>query len=149
MIFKVFLEAQLEVIFFKISKYILSIYVLHILLFRLKLSITSDIDRSINGNDYLTFITHWIDQEMNLQNFIMCYEHVNEKKIGVYMSTIILEILEVYCLLVKVLSVTLNNTSVNTRVFTYLKVIFCLIINKLFHIRCACHVLNLIIRDGF
>lgn len=48
----------------------------------------------------------------------------------------------------EVLSITLDNVSTNTKVVSYVKARIYPIIDGIFHVRCACHVFNLPVKDG-
>ncbi|XP_059294814.1 zinc finger BED domain-containing protein DAYSLEEPER-like [Lycium ferocissimum] len=113
-----------------------------------RVSVTSDIGRSVNSNDYLCVTTHWIGHNWNMQKSILDYKYTDEKKTSSYISTNVLDILQLYGLVDKVLIVTLDNASSRTKSAELMAIRICPINLDIFHVRCACHVFNLVVKDG-
>jgi len=65
-----------------------------------------------------------------------------------YIATTVLEILDFFGLCDKVISITLDNASANLNVINMLEPRLCPISKYAFHVRCAAHILNLVVNDG-
>ena len=111
-------------------------------------AITTDMGRSPNGNDYLTVTAHWVDYNWNLQKRIIAYKICEHKKTGVYIASTVGQILEFYFLSDKVISITLVNASANLNAISHLQTRICPISEYAFHVKCAAHILNLVVKDG-
>ena len=113
--------------------------------FKYRVAICSDIwSDHFQTHSYMGVTCHWIDESWTLQKRIIAFRVFDDPhtahNIYLWLSTILHE----YGLLHKVLTIGFDNASANTASINDLKVI-CQpnMGGKFFHIRCACHVLNL------
>jgi hypothetical protein len=98
---------------------------------------------------------HWIDDSWHIQKIIMGFFHVEEMHSGIKLARCFTEVMVKWFVEKKLFSLTLDNASNNLVVVK--DIIQDLRVNAssyficdgiFFHIRCACHILNLVARDG-
>jgi len=65
-----------------------------------------------------------------------------------FISESITKVANYYGLKEKILCITFDNASNNTAAIDLLKLELSLPLEEIFHVRCACHVYNLIVKDG-
>jgi len=102
---------------------------------------------------YMSITAHYIDDEWNLHNKLIGFAHVEVPHTGEHIAKEIISMLYPWNLDRKIFSFTLDNCSVNNVVVRDLKKFLLSkkalhLDGNLFHIRCAAHVLNLIVQDG-
>ena len=116
----------------------------------LNVSICSDI-WSDHGqtNSYMGVTCHFIDRHFNMQKRLLAFRVFNDSHTAQNIAMMIRTILEEYRLLNRVFSIGFDNASSNTASIRELSAI-CqpLFGGRFFHIRCACHILNLCVQDG-
>lgn len=114
-----------------------------------KVSFTSDIWTGNNNNGFLCLTAHWIDDEWNIQKRILAFRHIPHPHNGLTIASTIESIIDEYCLRDKVFSIALDNASNNNSAINYLvERLNPILDGNLFHVKCACHIINLCVQDG-
>lgn len=111
------------------------------------ISFTHDLWSGGNNRGYLSATAHYIDETWLLHKKIIAFKIIEHPHNAGNVARIIYDILVEYGILDKVRSFTLDNAKVNDGVIRKLKPY----INpdfdgELFHVRCVCHVINLIVK---
>jgi len=103
----------------------------------------------VNGNDYLTVTCHGIDDNFYMQKCIIAFKYDEDQShTGAFISNTIHKVAIFYNLAEKVLYMSFDNASNNNAAITILKLHLHPPLPEIFHIRCACHVYNLIVKSG-
>lgn len=118
-----------------------------------RVSLTADMWTSNQNLGYLCITCHFIDNEWNVQKRIIRFCLMETPHDALNMYNVILKSIQDWHIEDKIFSFTLDNASVNTAMINFLKenllekcLLHCQ--GKLFHIRCASHVFNIIVQDG-
>ncbi|PKA45617.1 Putative AC transposase [Apostasia shenzhenica] len=96
---------------------------------------------------------HYVDADWILQSRIISFSDLDPPHTGAVISEAISEILLEWDILNKVSTITLDNASSNDKAAENLRYLFSLDLvfslwKKFFHVRCAAHILNLMVQDG-
>ncbi|PKA65211.1 Putative AC transposase [Apostasia shenzhenica] len=96
---------------------------------------------------------HYIDANWILQSRIISFSDLDPPHTGAIISETIFEILLEWGIQNKVSTITLDNTSSNDKAAENLRYLFSRrsdfqFMEKFFHVRCAAHILNLMVQDG-
>jgi hypothetical protein len=111
--------------------------------------LTSDIWNGNVKEDYLSVVVHFITADWKLEKMIIGFRLIDCSHSGVNIVERISLVLSEYDLTSKVLSVTLDNASANASVMDYLTPSPSSYVGStLLHQRCACHIINLIVKSG-
>uniref|UniRef100_A0A803MM37 BED-type domain-containing protein n=1 Tax=Chenopodium quinoa TaxID=63459 RepID=A0A803MM37_CHEQI len=115
-----------------------------------RVSLTTDCWTSIQNFNYLCLTAHFIDDNWKLHKRILNFQLMDShkgKEIGKVVEACILK----WEIEDRLFSLTVDNASSNDVAVGYLKTHFhdkLVLEGSFFHMRCACHVLNLIVKDG-
>ncbi|KAL4351826.1 hypothetical protein GQ457_06G005140 [Hibiscus cannabinus] len=118
-----------------------------------RISLTCDMWTSCQTEGYLCLTAHYIDANWKLSSRVLNFCHIDSPHTGSTMYTVLLDLLQDWGIDYKIFSITLDNASSNDKMQDYLKDTFnargaLLCGGAYFHVRCAAHVLNLIVKDG-
>ncbi|PIA41991.1 hypothetical protein AQUCO_02100078v1 [Aquilegia coerulea] len=115
-----------------------------------KICLTSDLWTSNQNLGYCSITTHYVDKYWKLQKKIVSFCNIDSPHTGDAIFTFIIDKLKKLGIFEKIFSISLDNASSNTVAFSFFKTILPgLPLNgRLSHVRCCCHVLNLIVTDG-
>jgi hypothetical protein len=95
---------------------------------------------------------HYIDDNWKVQKKIIRFYFIKTPHDALNMYIVMLKSIRYYNIEDKLFSITIDNASVNTSMMDslqeYLFTQQMLVNGQLFHVRCAAHVLNLIVKDG-
>ncbi|KAL5552402.1 hypothetical protein UlMin_002578 [Ulmus minor] len=118
-----------------------------------RVSLTSDLWSSCISDGYMYLIAHFIDKEWRLQKRILNFCFMPPPHTGVALSEKIFDLLCGWKIEGKLFSLTLDNASSNDvsveALGSQLQLKGLLPCNgEFFHLRCCCHILNLVVQDG-
>ena len=112
-------------------------------------ALTADIWSGRAKQDYICVTSHYFDNECKLNKSLLGFRLMDVDHSGEQIYNKIVEVLEDYDIVNKVISLTLDNASSNSKAIDYFQNNYPLYNNlKFFHQRCVCHVINLIVKCG-
>ena len=111
-----------------------------------KFSLTSDIWTSRAQTGYLCITTHWIDENWQMFKRVVSFIAIEESHTGANVANLIIEELMKLEISQRIFSLSLDNASNNNVAVDFIRSSLSLPCHgDLFHIRCICHILNLIV----
>ncbi|TVU02980.1 hypothetical protein EJB05_51526, partial [Eragrostis curvula] len=118
-----------------------------------RVSLTADTWTSKGNTGYMCITGHYIDDNWNVQKKIIRFCFIKTPHDAANMFSVMLKSLRYYGIEDKLFSITLDNAQANTSMVDLLMehLFTRQLLNSgvdLFHVRCAAHVLNLIVKDG-
>ncbi|KAG7552336.1 Ribonuclease H-like superfamily [Arabidopsis thaliana x Arabidopsis arenosa] len=119
-----------------------------------RLSLTTDIWVSNNtGESYMVITAHFVDSDWQLKKMIIGFKHVTDHK-GATICKVLLECLDEWGIR-RVFCITVDNATANSSALTKFKKAMKLIGDdalvlkgEYMHLRCAAHILNLVVKEG-
>ncbi|CAL2277974.1 unnamed protein product [Prunus armeniaca] len=116
-----------------------------------RVSITTDTWTSIQNVNYMVVTAHFMDNEWNLHKRIINFTKITSHK-GIDIGKTLCACLNAWGI-ENLFSITVDNASANDGVVVYVgnrmnNFNNLLLDGKYLHLRCACHILNLIVKDG-
>ncbi|RLM86695.1 hypothetical protein C2845_PM04G22770 [Panicum miliaceum] len=112
-------------------------------------ALTFDIWYDNAKEDYLSVVVHFVSADWDLEKRIIGLRLINVSHNGDNIAECVLAVLQEFGLTDKVVSLTLDNASANTSAMNILSPQISGYVGTLFlHYRCACHIINLIVKSG-
>ncbi|KAH9622796.1 hypothetical protein KSS87_021221 [Heliosperma pusillum] len=118
-----------------------------------RICLTSDMWTSCQTEGYLCLTAHYVDDSWRLVSKVLNFCHIETPHTGYEMYSVVSNLLKKWGIESKIFSITLDNASSNDKMQDYLKDSLndrglLLSEGQYLHVRCAAHVLNLIVQDG-
>ena len=112
-------------------------------------ALTSDIWSGNAKEDYLSVVAHFVNSNWQLEKRILGLVLIDVSHNAENISERVLSVVQEYGLTNKIFSITLDNASANSKAMDSLKPALSGYIGDLYlHQRCACHIINLIVKAG-
>ncbi|KAL3646044.1 hypothetical protein CASFOL_011224 [Castilleja foliolosa] len=117
----------------------------------LRVSITTDTWTSIQNINYMVVTAHFLDNDWNLHKRIINFTKITSQR-GEDIGRVLDRCLSDWGIQ-RVFSITVDNASANDKAIEYMKRRFkargtLLLDGVHLHMRCACHIINLVVEDG-
>jgi hypothetical protein len=116
--------------------------------------LTSDIWSGNAMEDYLSVVFHFVTEDWELDKHVAGMRLIDCSHTGINIAERIMQVISEYSMSFKVFSITLDSASTNACAMTELVphlvpyVTGSLTVGGLMHQRCACHIINLIVKSG-
>ncbi|CAN6271926.1 unnamed protein product [Urochloa humidicola] len=126
-------------------------------------SLTSDIWSGNAKEDYISVVAHYVGADWELHKNVIGFRLIDASHTGENIAEKIASVVEEFSLIDKVFAVSLDNASANSKAFDILQPVFFGYLGSypaptrddplkvqylLVHQRCACHIVNLIVKSG-
>ncbi|WVZ97008.1 hypothetical protein U9M48_042575 [Paspalum notatum var. saurae] len=113
------------------------------------IAITSDIWSGNAKEDYLSVVIHYVNSAWELEKRIIGLRLIDVSHSGENIAERVHAVVDEFKLTDKTFSITLDNASANSTAMTILTPLLSGYIGDMFlHQRCACHIINLIVKSG-
>ena len=112
------------------------------------IALTSDVWSGRSKQDYISVVAHYVDGDWNLQKRIISFSLLDIAHNARNISDRILNVLVNYDLHKRIIAITLDNATTNDVAIELMRPHLSGFHEELFHVRCACHIVNLIVKDG-
>ena len=114
------------------------------------IALTSDIWAAKSNQDYLSVVSHYLDCQWILQKRIIGFRLIDRSHNAFNITTNILSVLSEFGITNRIIAITLDNASANTKAMESLENELNQYMDGRFllHQRCACHIINLIVKSG-
>ncbi|KAF7133375.1 hypothetical protein RHSIM_Rhsim09G0159100 [Rhododendron simsii] len=110
---------------------------------------TSDMWSGINNRGYICVTAHYIDSSWTLPKKIIAFRLVEFPHDAEQIFESIMSVFRDFEVLDKVYSITFDNHSANTATLPlFIRNLTTPYFGELLHLRCVCHVMNLVVQDG-
>lgn len=113
------------------------------------IALTSDIWSGNAKEDYLSVVAHFVNVDWELEKRVLGMRLIDVAHSGPNIADRVAMVIDEFGLTDKVFAVTLDNASSNVNAMVDLRKKFSGYVGPLFlHQRCACHIINLIVKSG-
>ena len=113
------------------------------------IALTSDIWAARSNQDYISVVSHYLDPQWQLQKRIIGFRLIDHSHSALNITDNIMSVLNEFGISNCIISITLDNASANTAAIRFLENNLSEYIGGiLLHQRCACHIINLIVKSG-
>jgi len=117
------------------------------------ISLTTDLWTSNQNIQYMCFMAHYIDADWVLQYHVLNFMELDPPHTGIVIAQAVFDCMVEWKIEDKVMTITLDNASNNDTAITNLKAKLLARRNTnfdpiYFHVRCAAHIVNLVVNDG-
>ena len=112
------------------------------------IALTSDVWSGRSKQDYISVVAHYVDGDWNLQKRIIGFPLLDVAHNARNISDRVLNVLVNYDLHKRIIAITLDNATSNNVAIELMRPHLSGFREELFHVRCACHIVNLIVKDG-
>ncbi|KAL5726719.1 hypothetical protein ACHQM5_009733 [Ranunculus cassubicifolius] len=118
-----------------------------------RICLTSDLWTSLANDGYISLTAHYVDSDWKLQKRVLCFSYMPAPHSGIAICEKIYSLITEWGIEKKIFSITLDNATSNLTFVNLLRsqlnlqnALLCG--GEYFHIRCCCHIINLVVQFG-
>ena len=112
------------------------------------ISVTSNIWTNQSNDPFTCMTSHYIDSNWKLKNKVLGFHIIYHPHDGPTIYESMTSAFREYNIQNKIFSIAFDNSSNNTSVIDlFIRIVRGGPLNEIFHVRCVCHIINLIVQD--